>query len=1688
MKKSSFSKRIVSSVITLTMLFSMLTSFSVFAREYAADFSINGETVAFVNQAYSKNDIIYIPLEEICGYLNLKTSREGDAYTISRLNGEMKVQLGNLAVFFNGEEIKLSSHPEEKNGIAYVPAELFSKGFGCPVTVADDKRSADIVPNVYKVAITEENAAATSATSPDKDVLATGTSSNDVIFNNLTNFSQMEKSLYYNIDLSAFEALEIEKVLLGLNIDKAEYNPTLRIVRTAPFSKGAVTYNTPPAEYTEYITGNVAESNFVDKQYNITTLASAAKKSGEALAIKLMGIPHSSKMTSKNNSFSIKGVNTSKAPHVVVYVKESYTFPIKTADNTDESEEYSYSRLGLLKSLGVFTESDEFPLDMGEGVQRHEFVKYALRLKNTQAGEENGGQFFSDVPVDAPFYSDVMTAYASGLVAGWQGIAFRPYDRITLGEAITILGRILNYNIFADERGGFTPGYFAAARNGDLYNGAQIEKEELSFRKMFSLLEDALDAKMLNVRSYSSNGNAEYTFDENKTILSEYWNASVIEDTVTANEYSSLTAGGSGSENTIVIGGKKLTLNFSPYNQFLGYKVKAYYDRYEDKLLYMGIKEYDITEIDIADITGASKSGSTISFTYKRENGKYGQESFSLTTGKYVVYNGKTVSAGQLSTALLNADSGSVKLVSDSLTVITAYKTLVVSSVNLAEETIYDAYDAYDRSLKLENKEWSITDKEGKSITLDSVNKNDVISKAESLDGEIVNAIISSKSVTGEISAVKDLGSDDAVLTIAGIDYSLSNQTRVTGNAEYWTDYLKLGLSGTFLIDFEGKIAGIVTQKDAGIIGYLLTMGYKGSSLNKKLQAAVVVKDSDEYVVYDLADKVEIDCRKFKKHEDIEAYFTEDSAIKKQPIIFDLNSEGKIKKINTPTLGTENGRVVEDEDENLIHRHKSTDEDMNYKSSGIYGGKFFLAQGDNMIVAKGGEEFEDYVVKSSLATNEFYYIDVWTIGNKSPEAVVALVEQSSTPSIGDDPLLYLVDRVVFAYDSDGMEVKKLYYYTGVDTIKSVIVDSKYESAVDGFKRGDIIRFSTNTHGRLHAAKEYYDYETKTLNTRVGGYNTKIRVSGGYVGRIDKTYVQLVDYNAADIGNPAEGKMTKEFNGTTYTDYEYTWHDGKRFKNIFSYEANSAGVTVKKETLDSIRTYEDVPYNPHGLILNAAYENIRANVWLIEMKQPENTGIYKVSYSGGEHSDAENVPEGFVRYNPGAEADITDKTPTYDQYTFTGWKVNNEGELLNHGDKVTVNGDTELVAQWVYTPTLKFTFTAGEGTGESFQVPYALKKTDLVTNASHDLPKAADNGAKDFVAPAGKVLGGWALLNESGETVKEYKYNIVQNKFDAQFAPAEEGYADAETGGTFKAIWTDTYEIATADELKWFAANGNESMNVKLTDDIYLNNFTDNSGNFDEDWYETADNVANASSWKDYRIEGFAGEFNGNNHTIYGLYLEGGDGTGFFSSVSSGAVIKDVKFKGAYIVSTSTSAKNVHSVSVVCAEANGKTTFNNVSTQGKIVPKSTSNYVASAGGIVSQIRNTTGEPTIIENCISEVDIDARGGGTTYESAGNFGSGGIVGTLYDSSGTAVTITGCISNGDLIQPYSWKSAGIIGNCLACTTTVTNCTNNGTIKYYKKGSTPNAQIVGHGNNSAAKVTVNSCTANGSAGVYTAE
>ena len=1063
----------------------------------------------------------------------------------------------------------------------------------------------------------------------------------------------------------------------------------------------------------------------------------------------------------------------------------------------------------------------------------------------------------------------------------------------------------------------------------------------------------------------------------------------------------------------------------------------------------MGVEDKSVDVINLGEVTGSQKSGDTITVSYRNENGKNNTRTLSASSMKYI-YNG--MYEANPTAALFLADGGEARIINNDTVIITAYKTVVVYGVNLDSETIYDKYKKYDNSLLLQDSDYSFVNEDGVNIPLEAIVKDNVISVAKSKDGKMVRGIVSSRLVTSKVEAVENEGSTDMKVTAGGMEYKVKNQI------DDWTKWLKAGTEGTFYIDVFGNIVGFTANAKEDIPGYILTVAEGGSGLRKKLQAAIMVKSDEDYVVYDFADKVIIDGEKYTKNDDIAKQFRRDfddsktitSEFKPQGIIFTLNDENRITKVDTFHVGTnENPKTTLNrrwgfEDKNpegstyAYPRHKG----------GSLGGKFHINMDEHLSVMRTKDTnpaLEDYKsVTKGVRDDGKMAFEIYTIGPNFPEPVVFAFAGEINNTVPSTSRLMIVDRVVTAFDEDGMEVQRMYYYDGD---KRSSVDAAYEAAAEmtDVKRGDIVRFGTDADGKLLCLDTHYDSATHAITT-TGYFSAASRVYGGYTLAV-------------------EGKYVKVSTSTTESE-DYSWVNSDKFASFFyKYEANSAGIEVTKATLADIRPFDQVPFETTGMVLCAGYENLRKNVYLVELGEVDGTGMYTLTYQTGKDgvTGGNKLPQGAQRVNPDGSIAL-EAYPDYlrlDQHKVdetNPWLI--DKTPYEAGATYTAAKNVVVTPNWVPAETVTITLKAGEGTGADVVIKGQVKGRDYKTEI------------EETFTCSGKTLYGWKneadnSFYATGASVPNVQTDITLTAQWGNFtpwngkAPTEDDKPSVGDGSA-----GNPYQISNGNELAWFAKHvngGNASANAILTGDIYLNGFFEQDAiTFDEDWYETKTSDKNWFSYAIGRDTAYAGTFDGDGNTIYGLYTTANSDEigGLFGKITGGTV-KNLNIKGAYVVSSSESGKASGGKASVLAAIVSGATIDTVTVGGKITTKDNTCSSHIAGSIVAYV-DTGDTITTIKDCTSDVDIDLSNStaiATAPTGTSESGVGGIVGAAKAGTRYMVEITGCTNNGDINAPMAYRAAGILA-WTAANTYLTNF----------KGNTNNGDIYG-GTNFSGKL-----------------
>ena len=208
---------------------------------------------------------------------------------------------------------------------------------------------------------------------------------------------------------------------------------------------------------------------------------------------------------------------------------------------------------------------------------------------------------------------------------------------------------------------------------------------------------------------------------------------------------------------------------------------------------------------------------------------------------------------------------------------------------------------------------------------------------------------------------------------------------------------------------------------------------------------------------------------------------------------------------------------------------------------------------------------------------------------------------------------------------------------------------------------------------------------------------------------------------------------------------------------------------------------------------------------------------------------------------------------------------------------------------------------------------------------------------------------------------------------------------------------NVYQIGTGAELAWFAndvtVNANYTDKAVLTADISLGDY---------DWTPIGGSTMSKS---------FQGTFDGQGHTVSGLYINS-DATyqGFFG-YTKGATVQNLKVEG--------------SVTTTGSYAAGVVVYANASTVQNCVNRATVHGKQYSGGVVGYASGAA----VIDRCGNEGDVTGTG---TFTS----------GVVANASSAATVITNCYNTGHITGTGNVTTIAHAGNA---STTVKNCFNSG-------------------------------------------
>ncbi|MBR5153001.1 MAG: hypothetical protein IKW60_05710 [Clostridia bacterium] len=639
-------------------------------------------------------------------------------------------------------------------------------------------------------------------------------------------------------------------------------------------------------------------------------------------------------------------------------------------------------------------------------------------------------------------------------------------------EAITMLVRVLGYELHAQEKGGFPAGYLNIATRLGLTEGVTAQPgDRLQDYDVAYLLYNAINCAYVDERAFTDDGIIYGTSSQN-SLLYEYRKIYKIEGVVDATETVQLRPGLDVPNDGVMIDGYVYGAK-EDMSQYVGLNAEAYVQKQNDGLdmvlFTVGVRNREL-EIQDKDVVGVSTDFKT--FTYYENQS---QKKVNLSPIAKIIYNGQPVTSK--STALFRPEYGSVRLINNDsgseydVVFITSYKTMVIDSISGVSKKVNNLFthNVQNQSLDLndENLEDIIrVEDAGKDITFKQLQIGDVLTVTESqLDGRrVIVAIRSTEKVAGTIVSVST--KEETVIRIGAKDYTLTPEyAKALAAGDSKAKALRPGLAYTFYLDCNGKIAYADDEVKTTQYGIVFAKGEEGN-FNKtyRLKLYTTAGKFQEYVIND---KIVFDGSRGVETKNIFASIQTGANGVLNVIAYETDATGNISSIDLPKQYDPNSNVCDTE-------FNSWENQKNQYFYGNYAFNSLAFMEDSSVFMKvdpdslqdelsysissrsAFEDQEDYSY-SAYAVDEYGFAKLFVILQK-PDETLGL--QTSD--------IFIVESIGKEMTIDGEEVDAITGMMGnYDSVTFYCDDS---TVLAGVQRGDVISLVTNMEGFIKEIK------------------------------------------------------------------------------------------------------------------------------------------------------------------------------------------------------------------------------------------------------------------------------------------------------------------------------------------------------------------------------------------------------------------------------------------------------------------------------------------------------------------------------------------------------------------------------------------------------------------------------------------
>lgn len=727
-------------------------------------------------------------------------------------------------------------------------------------------------------------------------------------------------------------------------------------------------------------------------------------------------------------------------------------------------------------------------------------IIHALGLEDAAASAK-GISKFPDVPTDHWANGYINIATSQGIVVGDDMGNFRPNDKITYAEAMTILVRAAGYAKAAETKGAFPQGYLVVGSDNGTSKGVSgSASQPVSRGDVAILTKNALEVKLMEITGYGDSLKHEIT---DKTMLFDKLNVTKGEGQIVAIQDTSLEGESNLTAGQVKIGEKVYDTNQN-LNNLLGYNVEFYVKDTDERdnvvILAQAKKERNAAvTIDAKLFEAVSAKGENKVLEYLKQATDTKNSNVTLETNAKLIYNGKYE---EMSDEILNMKdkSGNIIVLDTDrngkydIVFVTEYNNVVVEEVT-ASNKIIDKYGA--PAIKFDEKDedlrYSIT-KGYEDVKISDLKEYDVLSVAASKDEKLYSIVVTNSSVEGKVSGIDDDG-----VYIGQDYYEIANN--------YKQD-ITMGTEGVFYLDIDGRIAATdTTVQVSGNYAYLVK-AYANMNTDEIARFKVFTKEGQEKV-FEATEKIRFNGKSGNVATDIVAQLNTDDVTNKQLVTYALNSDGKLVSLNTAADKTATGAADE---KNFTKNYEL--ENAKYNANLKTLGKIRIDDKTVIFdIPQDSDNVADYSMANMSMFEDEQSYNVVVFDRTDDFYAKAIIVTNAAFKTNADASIAVVSKVVTATNEADEETEKLFAYQDGKEISinaeglGILVKNEGE----GLKNGDIIQYHKNSKGEIANVRVLFDVNNKTVEKS----ETPIENLDVIYGKVTKKFAKSMNVTVND---------------------------------------------------------------------------------------------------------------------------------------------------------------------------------------------------------------------------------------------------------------------------------------------------------------------------------------------------------------------------------------------------------------------------------------------------------------------------------------------------------------------------------------------------------------------------------------------